>query len=46
MSTMKKLLLLLLFLVAGFSLSAQNIKSRSIDAKDIISLLRNDGYDL
>ena len=43
---MKKLLLLLLFLVAGFSLSAQNIKSRSIDAKDIISLLRNDGYDL
>ena len=43
---MKKLLLLLPLLVAGFSLSAQNIKSRSIDAKDIISLLRNDGYDL
>lgn len=43
---MKKLLLLLPLLVAGFSLSAQNIKSRSIDAKDIISLLRKDGYDL
>lgn len=43
---MKKLLLLLPLLVAGFSLSAQNIKSRDVDAKDIISLLRNDGYNL
>ena len=43
---MKKLLLLLTLLVLGFPLLAQNIKSRSVDAKDIISLLRNDGYDL